>query len=558
MQDQVRSRLKNASLEKSTGRHNAALESIRMRRNVLTRRLFLGASALAPFAGFAARTRKRAASPHPRVEQVYRARVRAAELERDRPKYEHKTNGDEERFPRKWGSYSKGLPHSATGEVDAKAYATYVRAIETREERLYEQIPLGGYLKLANPQAAYAIDLIGPDALSLPLRTPPSIASTEFVGELAEMYWHALLRDVPFADYETNPLVQHACAELSALHDFSGPRQDGNVTPATLFRGVSAAARRGPYVSQFLLRDIPMTPIRVPQKIRTAVPGRDYVTGVDEWLNIQNGQLSTVNTFEDTPRYIRTGRDLGEYVHRDYTYQAALGACLMLLRMSAPLDGGIPSHYSITQSGFVTYGAADIFHLVAAVANLALKSAWYQKWIVHRRARPEEAGGRLHFHITGKGESGFHADALRLDAVKVAHDRWGTYLLPQAYPEGAPSHPSYPAGHAVFAGACMTMLKACFAESWVLPNSVVPNRDGSALEPYRGPELTVGGELDKLAENIAIARNFAGVHWRSDGIEGLYLGEAYALGYLEEMKITANEFFTGFSITKFDGTRVTR
>ena len=493
-----------------------------------------------------------------RVEQVYQARLEAARLERDRLKFEHKSNGDEARYPRRWGSFSKGLPHSATGEVDAKAYSTYVRAIETRDQKLYEQIPLGGYLKLADPQAAYAIDLVGPDALSLPLRTPPAIASGEFAGEIAEMYWHALLRDVPFADYGTNPLVQRACAELSALRDFSGPREEGKVTPGTLFRGLTAGSRSGYYISQFLLRDIPMSPIRVPQKIRTAVPGRDYMTGVDEWLNIQNGQLYSVNTFEDSPRYIRTGRDIGEYVHRDFTYQAALGACLMLLRMSAPLDGGIPSHYSITSSGFVTYGAADIFHLVAAVANLALKSAWYQKWIIHRRARPEEIGGRLHFHLTGQGESGLHGDALKLDAVRLTRDRWGTYLLPQAYPEGAPSHPSYPSGHAVFAGACVTMLKACFAESWVMPNSVVPNRDGTALEPYRETELAVGGELDKLAENIAIARNFAGIHWRSDAIEGLSLGEAYALGYLEEMKITANEFFTGFSITKFDGTRITR
>lgn len=526
-------------------------------RKPISRRLFVGASALLPFAAMRAASRTRGRRQG-RADQVYRARIEAAELERDRKKIAHVPNGDEKRYPALWGSYSKGLPHSANGEVDPKAYSIYVKAIETRNQATYEQIPLGGYLKLANPQAAYAIDLVGPDAESLPIRTPPAIASPEFASEVAEMYWHALLRDVPFSEYETNPLVQRACAELSALSDFRGPKENGKVTPGTLFRGLTAGGRRGHYLSQFLLRDIPMTPIRIPQKIRTAVPGKDYMTNPEEWLNIQNGQLYTVNTFEDGPRYMRNGRDLGEYVHRDFTYQAGLAACLMLLRMSAPLDGAIPSHYSITSSGFVTYGAADIFHLVAAVANLALKSAWYQKWIVHRRARPEETGGRLHSHLTGKGESGLHAEALESEAVRLTRERWGSYLLPQAYPEGAPSHPSYPAGHAVFAGACVTMLKACFAETWVMPNSVVPNRDGTALEPYRGPELTVGGELDKLAENIAFGRDFAGVHWRSDGIEGLLLGEAYALGYLEEMKITANEFFAGFSITKFDGTRVTR
>ena len=96
--------------------------------------------------------------------------------------------------------------------------------------------------------------------------------------------------------------------------------------------------------------------------------------------------------------------------------------------------------------------------------------------------------------------------------------------------------------HAVIAGACATVLKACFAESWELPQPVVATRDGLALEPYTGPPLTVGGELDKLAQNIAIGRNFAGVHWRSDGIEGIRFGEEFAIRFRREAKVTANEF----------------
>ena len=47
--------------------------------------------------------------------------------------------------------------------------------------------------------------------------------------------------------------------------------------------------------------------------------------------------------------------------------------------------------------------------------------------------------------------------------------------------------------------------------------------------PYRGTALTVGGELNKLASNIALGRDTAGVHWRSDGIEGLKVGGAVAM-----------------------------
>jgi hypothetical protein len=142
-------------------------------------------------------------------------------------------------------------------------------------------------------------------------------------------------------------------------------------------------------------------------------------------------------------------------------------------------------------------------------------------------------------------------------ALAETYRRHGTYLLPQAFPEGSPLHPSYGAGHATVAGACVTILKAFFDESFVIPNPVVPSLDGQRLEPYRGTdenELTVGGELNKLAANIAIGRNFAGIHWRSDYTESVKLGEAVAISVLEDQRLTYNEPFAGFRFTKFDGT----
>ena len=83
-------------------------------------------------------------------------------------------------------------------------------------------------------------------------------------------------------------------------------------------------------------------------------------------------------------------------------------------------------------------------------------------------------------------------------------------------------HPSYGAGHATVAGACITILKAWFDESFVIPAPVVASSDGSLLNPYAGT-LTVGNELNKLASNISIGRDAPGMHWRTDGIEGLHL-----------------------------------
>jgi hypothetical protein len=69
-------------------------------------------------------------------------------------------------------------------------------------------------------------------------------------------------------------------------------------------------------------------------------------------------------------------------------------------------------------------------------------------------------------------------------------------------------------------------------------------------------DMTVGGELDKLASNVGIARNFAGVHWRSDYTASVTLGEEVALHFLKETMLTYNENVY-CTLKRFDGTRVT-
>ena len=55
-----------------------------------------------------------------------------------------------------------------------------------------------------------------------------------------------------------------------------------------------------------------------------------------------------------------------------------------------------------------------------------------------------------------------HDDVLNAKALDAISRATGSYLLPMAYPEGCPTHPAYPAGHATIAGACTTVLKAFF------------------------------------------------------------------------------------------------
>jgi membrane-associated phospholipid phosphatase len=515
----------------------------------------LGLAGAVPGAGEASPAPERAGAVG-RLARAHGVRRSAADLALGRGGATHRANGDEERLPGRIACFTKGLPHDTAGRVDPAAYDVLLRALATGDPADFERVPLGGYARLANPQAAWAYELIGPDPSQPYLPPAPALDSAEQAAELVELYWHALAREVSFGRYGEDATVARAAEDLSRFEGYTGPRRSGAVTADLLFRGSAEGDAVGPYLSQFLWQPIPWTPIRVEQRIRTAVSGLDYLAGYDDWLAVQRGALAGVNRFDSQARYIRNGRDLGEYVHRDFTYQAFLGACLAALKMGSPADGGNPYKHSRTQGAFTTFGQPYMLYLLAVVTQSALKACWYQKWRVHRRLRPEELTGHWAAHRRGLAELPMHQDLAGSAAAAETLEATSDVLLPQAYPEGCPLHPSYPAGHAVIGGACVTVLKACLDESYELPNPVVARDDGLALEPWKGEPLTLGGELDKLAANIAFGRNFAGIHWRSDAEAGLALGEEVAIAVLEELRLTGSELFAGYSLRRFDGRRV--
>ncbi|MCM3598246.1 vanadium-dependent haloperoxidase [Metabacillus idriensis] len=493
-----------------------------------------------------------------RRDEVLKLRMKQAKYF-DRHYRAHRCNGDEELYPNKIGNFSKALPHNLLGEVDKKAYRSLKKALTSGEPEDFDSILMGNVVKLANPQAAYSFDIVGPDSHQLSIAVPPRFSSAWQAGEMVELYWRALTRDIPYSDYNQNPLILEAAAELSKLSDFRGPKENGVVTSRTLFRGNTLGELTGPLISQFLWKDIRQGIKTVTQKYYTPVPGDDYLTSYNEWATIQNGHPpSTANHLDSVPRYIRNGRDLGEWVHQDYSFQAFLNACLILITYGqGALDQDNPYIHSKTQGGFITFGSVHMLDFITKATRNALEAAWFHKWLVHRRVRPEEFGGFVHNHLIGASCCPIDQELLDSNAIKHIKSNFGTYLLPLAYPEGCPTHPSYPAGHASIAGACVTILKAFFNESFAIPNPVAANSDGTALIPYAGPTLTIGEELNKLASNIAHGRDTAGVHFRSDGVEGLKLGESVAIGILQSYRKTYNETFKGFTFTRFDGTKIT-
>lgn len=497
-----------------------------------------------------------------RQQEVFQLRKDVAHFYKNLPLAPNVGNGDDARYANRIGSYSKGMPHDALGHVDPNAYQVYAAAIDRGDWEMIKQIPMGNpnsnRLTFRNIASLWSIDYFGPDAQNVYLPPAPAFASAETAGEMVEMYWHALTRDVPISQYSTNPLIAQACDDLSRLSEFRGPKQSGQVTPDTIFRAGFAGTLTGPHFSQFLYADIQYGPYVLKPQIITAPTGQDYLTNYPSWLNAQNGFVNTVKVNDASKRFVRNGRDMGEYVGRDMLFQPYMDAAVVCLRkFGAPYDLGNPYIGHPTNHGHGTLGPHHVFDLVTRAARIAQTAAWFHKWTLHRRLRPEEYGGRVHNHMSGAANYPLHGDVLNSDAVQAAFSKQGTYLLAQQYPEGVPPHPAYPSGHASIAGACATILKALFNENFVIPNPVVASDDGLSLVPWSGAPLTLGNEITKLAANIAIGRDTAGVHWRSDSIAGMLMGEAIAIELLRDAKEGYIEPFAGYSLTKFDGTVIT-
>ena len=266
--------------------------------------------------------------------------------------------------------------------------------------------------------------------------------------------------------------------------------------------------------------------------------------------------------------------------------------------------------------GFALYGGPHILNLVTEVATRALKAVRFQKFNNHIRLRPEALAARIELVRKGitdnvppalihdidllqkaleaNGPAPNNKDGSTLDVILKGQGD-DTYFLPMAFPEGSPMHPAYGAGHATVAGACVTILKAFFDTSTVLTKS---EKDGIAFRRFRDkdtdkavlfrapklpnptpeksekeksekekyvPEdtclqechsdkfLTLEGELNKLAANISIGRNMAGVHYFTDYYDSLRMGEEIAIGILEEQALTYSTDPFVLSVPTFDG-----
>ena len=493
-------------------------------------------------------------------------------------------NGDTLSFTDFSGSFSKGLQHDGLGVPNAASWLSLKYALQSGRHSDYEKIivgtPGGGpNSKLNGPQACVAFDLEGLDSHAVVIPPAPSVASAQTAAEAIEHYWGALLADIPFTQYPTNSLVAQAVRDMNKLSAVKPNSQyPFPVTPQNLFRGQffdGDGNVLGPYISQFLVQPTFFGAQPLSQQYQTFLPvgggGTNFMTSVNEYQTVQNGGDSGRQLgFDSTFRFVRNGRDLAAYTHVDVLYQAYFVAFLVLAGMGAPPNPGNPYIHSAAEKAFATLGGPDVAGSIAEIATRALKASWFHKWIVNMRMRPEEYGALVHATLMNTKPSPQAAGALHKDvsqsaALPIIFSTYGSYLLPQAFPEGSPTHPCYPTGHGTVGGACCTLLKFFFDGSQQIRplltaagrDVFVPSTDGLSLNTYTGADrngLDINGELNKLAYNISFGHGIhAGIHFRSSTYWSILLGEQVALSVLQDRAESYNEPFT-ISITKFDGT----
>jgi hypothetical protein len=494
-------------------------------------------------------------------------------------------NGDAATFTDFSGNFSKALPHDSLGIPNAAAYLSLRNALNSGSFADFNSVQIGtpgggGNSKLNGPQGALAFDLEGLDSHATIIPAAPSVASAQTGAELVEHYWGAILRDVPFTEYASNSLVAQACADMNNMSFVNGsankeiPRP---VTPQNLFRGQFVAGDgnvKGPYISQFMVQPTYYGAQSLDQRYRTFAPGQEFLTSVSDFQLVQNGgDTHQPINFDLTPRYIRCGRDLAAYTSVDVLYQAYFTAFMVLSGIGAEPNPGNPYIGSPTQKSFGTLGGPDAAGTLGEMATRALKASWFHKWVKDMRPRPEEVAGLVHARKTGaspmpRAAAALHADVLNSAGAALTQSTYGTYLLPQAFPEGSPTHPCYPTGHGTVGGACVTLLKFFFnGDQKIRPlltaagrDIYEPSSDGLSLNQYSGSDansIDINGELSKLAWNVSVGHGIhSGIHFRSSTYWSILLGEQVALAILQDRARSYNEPFT-ISLKKFDGTTAT-
>ena len=101
----------------------------------------------------------------PRIRRCFAIRLGTANDEAHIPVPAQTTNGDEQRYPDKCGTYSKSVLQDGIGLVNLNAFQSFKTALTSGTPADFEHIMMGGTRTLNGPQGGLAFGLEGSDAV---------------------------------------------------------------------------------------------------------------------------------------------------------------------------------------------------------------------------------------------------------------------------------------------------------------------------------------------------------------------------------------------------------
>jgi hypothetical protein len=463
----------------------------------------------------------------------------------------------------------------------------------------------GGERAFIGVPNTYTIGLQGMETWRGIMPGAPRPMGVENAAEMIDLYAMEQLRDVPFTAWPNEPGgggpqtvseitaadsdvpkplretlrqletdLQTASDRAEDEEEYDGPWY--SVDRLFINDDIDSVDSWGPYVSQFLLHEVNLWALPADQRYLRYERGKDYNNTEAEWLDTLEGKDQNAAEYNpntpsgDNPRgYIATPRHLATIVNAEPPYQEYLIAALRLIgtvEFDRRLEYVVPDtdgdgETEIDVFDYVDGGPIGLFELLARVSRHALLAAFFQKYYVHFRCRPETYAGRVRAQQQDS-QTDLEIDELLIESEILRNRTGEENLLSSAYEEGSPVHPAYPSGHSVIAGACGTVLKTWFEdEDWPegLPYYVPTHDDdtfgtfGTGLKDLKSDADCAGvpaghngvaQEIDKLMANVGIGRMFAGVHYYSDHYEGVKLGEQVAVGVMADIFNRADEAVT--------------
>jgi len=518
------------------------------------------------------------------------------------------SNNDVNTVPYYTAMYRKSFNKGSDNIVNGTAWRTYLQSVTGNVDAATQIAYAGG----TNPgtSSPYQFSLGDRSHYSkYNIPHPPKFHSNQLATEMVEMYWAALIRDVAFTNWSTDPLVAQACAELTSFGaDFKGPKNAGVVTPATFLSVGNVWQLPGPRLSQFVFMNLfPVSSgglaSQVIQKVRYFVPGmvsnKIWALNTTDWNQSPAITLhKTGNAAEAGP--VRVAAAAARYCTypRDYMSYMVGGQAAVINTMASlnTIGGSVgPNQLNPNNNGpqptipaDVPAGdgpfnfAANCFEIMGLASNVRVFSQiWKHTYL---RARPEEIGIEVQRTLglvtpagiaaaIGGGFPGAFAPSavytnpllLLSQALNLTYAAQSSYFLSTSSQFGCPADPAYPSGHLTSTTMMWTIFKALINHTGTLPcQQPDPATNFTTLASctlFGGPAtVNAHDEINKWIANAAMHRMLVAIHYRSDVEESIATVEQVAIDFLKDYALTVRNALptstnlSGFRFKLFNGT----